>query len=368
RSGDGRRFRPPVHHRVWNLPGTARHRCPGHGDPDLLRRSPERRPSGAGAPHRRALLLHLVPGQPPQRAEGGRGRYRSRLFDRLRRRRGQRVSLFRAGHPARGRGLPPRPVDAGGEPGDQRPGGGLGRTGAGRVDGALRRQRQGRLPLWGVLARNRVAARARGTRPAVRGRRDADRQRRVRRRRGARLRPAGRWLCRRDPGPERRARAARGEGGSTGRWVARKLQSTKQPGDDAVLAACKRRDGLIHGVSVGIEDAYGPQPRTRLRCPGPVVLPRRKGTQYVSTISYSVVRWAGWRPAARAAAISSGGSRRTPWYEPAMREMFSSIRVPPRSLTPQRRLSVAASSPIFTQLACRFRIVLPSASREAAVC
>ena len=51
-----------------------------------------------------------------------------------------------------------------------------------------------------------------------------------------------------------------------------------------------------------------------------------------------------------------------------MREMFSSISVPPRSLTPQRRLSVAASRPIFTQLACRFVIVLPSARRNAAVC
>ena len=38
-----------------------------------------------------------------------------------------------------------------------------------------------------------------------------------------------------------------------------------------------------------------------------------------------------------------------------MREIDSSISVPPRSLTPQRRLSVAASSPIFTQLACRLR-------------
>ena len=51
-----------------------------------------------------------------------------------------------------------------------------------------------------------------------------------------------------------------------------------------------------------------------------------------------------------------------------MREMFSSISVPPRSLTPQRRLSVAASSPIFTQLACRFGIVRPRARRKAAVC
>ena len=51
-----------------------------------------------------------------------------------------------------------------------------------------------------------------------------------------------------------------------------------------------------------------------------------------------------------------------------MREMFSSISVPPRSLTPQRRLSVAASSPIFTQLACRLLDRPPRASRKAAVC
>ena len=51
-----------------------------------------------------------------------------------------------------------------------------------------------------------------------------------------------------------------------------------------------------------------------------------------------------------------------------MREMFSSISVPPRSLTPQRSASVAASSPIFTQLACRLGIVRPSARRKAAVC
>ena len=51
-----------------------------------------------------------------------------------------------------------------------------------------------------------------------------------------------------------------------------------------------------------------------------------------------------------------------------MREMFSSISVPPRSLTPQRSASVAPSSPIFTQLACRLGIVRPSARRKAAVC
>ena len=51
-----------------------------------------------------------------------------------------------------------------------------------------------------------------------------------------------------------------------------------------------------------------------------------------------------------------------------MREMFSSISVPPRSLTPQRSASVAASRPIFTQLAWRLGIVRPSARRKAAVC
>ena len=64
----------------------------------------------------------------------------------------------------------------------------------------------------------------------------------------------------------------------------------------------------------------------------------------------------------------SSGSSLTPWYEPAIREIDSSISVPPRSLTPQRSASVAASSPIFTQLACRFGIVRPSASRNTAVC
>ena len=40
--------------------------------------------------------------------------------------------------------------------------------------------------------------------------------------------------------------------------------------------------------------------------------------------------------------------------------MLSFISVPPRSLTPHRRLSVAASSPIFTQLAWRLVIESPS--------
>jgi hypothetical protein len=51
-----------------------------------------------------------------------------------------------------------------------------------------------------------------------------------------------------------------------------------------------------------------------------------------------------------------------------MREIDSSISVPPRSFTPQRSASVAASRPIFTQLACRLGIVFPRASLNAAVC
>ena len=51
-----------------------------------------------------------------------------------------------------------------------------------------------------------------------------------------------------------------------------------------------------------------------------------------------------------------------------MREIDSSISVPPRSLTPQRSASVAASRPIFTQLACRLGTLRPSARRNAAVC
>ena len=64
----------------------------------------------------------------------------------------------------------------------------------------------------------------------------------------------------------------------------------------------------------------------------------------------------------------SSGSSLTPCWVPAMRLMLSSISVPPRSFTPQRSASVAASRPIFTQLACRLGIVRPSASRNTAVC
>ena len=39
-----------------------------------------------------------------------------------------------------------------------------------------------------------------------------------------------------------------------------------------------------------------------------------------------------------------------PWLAPAAREMFSSMRVPPRSLTPARRIWRTPSAPIFTQL------------------
>ena len=97
------------------------------------------------------------------------------------------------------------------------------------------------------------------------------------------------------------------------------------------------------------------------------VLGRRRGPSALSTSRRSrrasCAGPAGGRPGGRRA-ISCGGSSRTPCCEPAMREMFSSISVPPRSLTPQRRLSVAASSPIFTQLACRFGIVLPERQPE----
>src|SRR5699024_4274990 len=61
--------------------------------------------------------------------------------------------------------------------------------------------------------------------------------------------------------------------------------------------------------------------------------------------SYSVVRSAAGRPARWAAATSSGGSSRTPWWLPASRLMFSSMSVPPRSLTPHESASVAASRP-----------------------
>jgi hypothetical protein len=57
-----------------------------------------------------------------------------------------------------------------------------------------------------------------------------------------------------------------------------------------------------------------------------------------------------------------------PCEAPAIRLIDSSISVPPRSFTPHRSDSVAASSPIFTQLAWRFGRVRPSASRKIAVC
>ena len=49
-----------------------------------------------------------------------------------------------------------------------------------------------------------------------------------------------------------------------------------------------------------------------------------------------------------------------------IRLIDSSMSVPPRSFTPQSSASVAASRPIFTQLAWRLGIVRPSASRNAA--
>src|SRR5579875_627968 len=51
-----------------------------------------------------------------------------------------------------------------------------------------------------------------------------------------------------------------------------------------------------------------------------------------------------------------------------MRLIDSSMRVPPRSLTPQESASVAASRPIFTHEAWTLVTVSPSASRKTAVC
>ena len=48
--------------------------------------------------------------------------------------------------------------------------------------------------------------------------------------------------------------------------------------------------------------------------------------------------------------------------------MLSSMRVPPRSLTPHDSDSVATSRPIFTHEACRLGIVRPRARRKTAVC
>ena len=49
-------------------------------------------------------------------------------------------------------------------------------------------------------------------------------------------------------------------------------------------------------------------------------------------------------------ASSSSTPMRCPWGAPAAREMFSSISVPPRSLTPARSTWRDPSAPIFTQL------------------
>src|SRR4051812_13316828 len=48
-----------------------------------------------------------------------------------------------------------------------------------------------------------------------------------------------------------------------------------------------------------------------------------------------------------------------PWYEPAIRLIDSSMSVPPRSFTPQRSASTAASRPIFTHDACTPRAPPP---------
>src|SRR2546423_6601526 len=108
------------------------------------------------------------------------------------------------------------------------------------------------------------------------------------------------------------------------------------------------------------ERGAGPPPHT-------AVLPANTG-QYACSTPYTVSRCTAGRPAARAAPTRSSTVSIVPWYEPAIRLIDSSISVPPRSFTPQRSASTAASSPIFTHDACTFGIERPSASRNTAVC
>ncbi len=65
---------------------------------------------------------------------------------------------------------------------------------------------------------------------------------------------------------------------------------------------------------------------------------------------YRVVRGLAGRPAASATAIRSLTDLYDPYDEPAMREIVSSMRVPPRSLAPERSISAAPSVPSLTQL------------------
>ena len=58
------------------------------------------------------------------------------------------------------------------------------------------------------------------------------------------------------------------------------------------------------------------------------------GLAHAGMAPYVVVRWRAGRPASAAMASSSATSLREPCVEPAIRQMVSSIRVPPRSLTP----------------------------------
>src|ERR671919_2768741 len=67
-----------------------------------------------------------------------------------------------------------------------------------------------------------------------------------------------------------------------------------------------------------------------------------------TTRSYVVVRCTGTRPSALIASMNSCGSFRMPCSEPAMREIVSSINVPPKSFAPPRRITSLASMPSFT--------------------
>src|SRR5207253_10777703 len=76
----------------------------------------------------------------------------------------------------------------------------------------------------------------------------------------------------------------------------------------------------------------------------------RRSLHYASaaTRSYTVVRCSRLRPRGSTMARKAASSMRWPCEAPAAREMFSSIKVPPRSLAPARRAWAAPSAPIFT--------------------
>ncbi len=73
------------------------------------------------------------------------------------------------------------------------------------------------------------------------------------------------------------------------------------------------------------------------------------------------------RPAACATAIRSLTDLYEPYDEPAIREMVSSMSVPPRSLAPERSISAAPSVPSFTQLVWMLGMCGCSSSRAMAV-